>query len=99
MAYVVTVGTEAWSLTLLRSRGALTNCMTAVMTKKLSNDDVLATLAELFVERSLPVHIHSEQAPEIVANAVKAWLGRLGVKTLDAQDWLPQVEQPPGGPW
>jgi transposase InsO family protein len=50
--------------------------------RKLSSDDVLATLTDLFVEHGPPEHIRSDQGPEFIANAVKEWLARLGVTTL-----------------
>ena len=57
-------------------------CLAITVDRKLGSDDVLATLTELFVERGPPVHIRSDQGSEFTANAVKRWLGRLGVETL-----------------
>jgi transposase InsO family protein len=53
-----------------------------VVARRLSSDDVLAALTELFIERGPPEHIRSDQGPEFIALVVKAWLGRLGVGTL-----------------
>jgi transposase InsO family protein len=57
-------------------------CLAITVARKLSSDDVLATLTDLFVEHGPPEHIRSDQGPEFVANAVKGWLGRIGVTTL-----------------
>lgn len=53
-----------------------------VVARRLSSDDVLAALSELFIERGPPEHIRSDQGPEFIALTVKEWLGRLGVATL-----------------
>ena len=53
-----------------------------VAARRLSSDNVLAALTELFIERGPPEHIRSDQGPEFIATAVKEWLGRLGVATL-----------------
>ena len=51
---------------------------------------VLERLAGLFVRRGVPEHIRSDNGPEFTAEAVKGWLGRVGVKA-------PSIE--PGSPW
>jgi transposase InsO family protein len=53
-----------------------------VVARRLSSDEVLAALTELFIERGPPEHIRSDQGPEFIAMVVKEWLGRLGVATL-----------------
>lgn len=57
-------------------------CLAITVARRLNSDDVLATLADLFVERGPPEHIRSDQGPEFIAKAVRAWLARLGVHTL-----------------
>ncbi|HSG96239.1 MAG TPA: integrase core domain-containing protein, partial [Afifellaceae bacterium] len=57
---------------------------------KLNSEDVLCTLTNLFTRYGLPDHIRSDNGPEFVAKAVRAWLARLGVKTLYIE---------PGSPW
>ncbi len=44
----------------------------------------------LFVNRGVPDHIRSDNGPEFTAQALRAWLGRIGVKTLFIE---------PGSPW
>ena len=50
--------------------------------RRLRSEDVLATLAELFVTRGPPAHIRPDNGPEFIATAVQEWLARVGVKTL-----------------
>jgi hypothetical protein len=65
-------------------------CLAVVVARRLSSDDVLQALADLFVERGPPGHIRSDNGPEFVAKEVRGWLGRVGVKTLFIE---------PGSPW
>ena len=58
--------------------------------RKITSDDVIDQLFNLFVFRSIPEHIRSDNGPEFTARAVRKWLGRLGVKTLFIE---------PGSPW
>lgn len=49
--------------------------------RKLSSSDVIDVLADLFMARGAPTHIRSDQGPEFVAAAVKAWIEGVGAKT------------------
>ena len=60
------------------------------MVRRLTSDDVLQALTELFVEHGPPDHIRSGNGPEFVAKVVRGRLGGLGVKTLFIE---------PGSPW
>ena len=60
------------------------------MSRQLRHEDVLAALAELFIERGPPAHIRSDNGSEFIATAVQTWLGQIGVKTLYIA---------PGSPW
>ena len=60
------------------------------MARHLRSDDVLARLAQLFVERGPPVYLRSDNGPEFTAGAVRTWLARVGVTTLFIE---------PGSPW
>ena len=42
---------------------------------------ITALLADLFIARGAPAHIRSDQGPELVAEAVKAWITGVGTKT------------------
>ena len=58
--------------------------------RRITAHDVIEQLAELFVTRGLPDFIRSDNGPEFTAKCVRAWLNRLGVKTLFIE---------PGSPW
>ncbi len=61
-----------------------------VVERQLGSDDVLHCLAGLFAEHGPPDHIRSDNGGEFTAAAVRAWLARIGVKTLYIE---------PGSPW
>ncbi len=65
-------------------------CLAILVARRLRSDDVLHLLADLFADRGPPDHIRSDNGSEFTANAVRAWLGRIGVKTLFIE---------PGSPW
>jgi transposase InsO family protein len=46
-------------------------CLAIVVARRLRADDVLAALADLFVERGPPDHIRSDNGPEFAAKAVR----------------------------
>ncbi len=47
-------------------------------------------LTDLFITRGMPDHIRSDNGSEFTAKSIKAWLPKLGVKTLYIE---------PGSPW
>jgi len=65
-------------------------CLAIVVARRLTADDVLQALADLFVEHGPPDHIRSDNGPEFAAKAVRTWLSQVGVKTLFIE---------PGSPW
>ncbi|MGW8191986.1 IS3 family transposase [Sphingomonas hankookensis] len=65
-------------------------CLALVVSRQLRHEDVLAALADLFIERGPPAHIRSDNGSEFIATAVQTWLGQIGVKTLYIA---------PGSPW
>lgn len=65
-------------------------CLAIDVERKLDAEDVLVRLADLFNRRGIPEHLRSDNGSEFTADAVRAWLGRLGVKTLYIE---------PGSPW
>ncbi len=65
-------------------------CLAIRAGRHFRSDDVLHCLTELFVCRGVPEHIRSDNGPEFTANAVRNWLGRVGVGTLFIE---------PGSPW
>ena len=65
-------------------------CLAILVARRLWSDDVLHLLAVLFADRGPPDHTSSDNGPEFTAKVVRAWLGRIGVKTLFIE---------PGSPW
>jgi putative transposase len=65
-------------------------CLALRVERRLTSEQLLETLAELFVFRGTPEHIRSDNGPEFTARAVRGWPEKVGVKTLFIQ---------PGSPW
>jgi len=65
-------------------------CLAIEVKRKITSQDVIDQLFELFIFRGIPAHIRSDNGPEFTAKAVRKWLNRLGVKTLFIE---------PGSPW
>ena len=65
-------------------------CLAIEVQRRLSSQDVLDLLRDLFVRRGAPEYIRSDNGSEFTAKAVREWLGRVAVKTLFIE---------PGSPW
>lgn len=65
-------------------------CLAIDVERHLTSEDVLERLADLFVMRGTPDFIRSDNGSEFTAKVIRAWLARLGVKTLFIE---------PGSPW
>lgn len=65
-------------------------CLSIDVGRRLTSEDVLDRLAELFVQRGTPVYLRSDNGPELTAKAVREWLDRVRVQTLYIE---------PGSPW
>lgn len=65
-------------------------CLAIRTERRLDHELVLETLNDLFLRYGPPDHIRSDNGPEFTAQAVRAWLSKLGVKTLFIE---------PGSPW
>lgn len=65
-------------------------CLAVHVQRQLKSDDVLAILSDLFCKHGPPQHVRSDNGAEFTAEAVRNWLGRIGVKTLFIE---------PGSPW
>ena len=65
-------------------------CLAIDVARKLTSEDVLERLTDLFVRRGVPDYIRSDNGAEFTAHAVRDWLERVGVKTLYIE---------PGSPW
>ncbi len=65
-------------------------CLAILVKRRITSQDVIDRLFELFILREIPEHIRSDNGPEFTAKEVRKWLPRLGVKTLFIE---------PGSPW
>ena len=65
-------------------------CLAILVERRITSQDVLDQLYNLFIFRGVPEHIRSDNGPEFTAKAVRKWLERIGVKTLFIE---------PGSPW
>jgi len=72
-------------------------CLSILVKRRITSQDVMDRLFELFIFRGIPEHIRSDNGSEFTANgseftakAVRSWLNRIGVKTLFIE---------PGSPW
>ena len=65
-------------------------CLAINVARRLTSEDVLERLSDLFVRRGVPAYIRSDNGPECTAKKVRDWLKRLDVKTLFIE---------PGSPW
>lgn len=65
-------------------------CLAVDVARRLTSEDVLYQLGQLFVKRGIPAYVRSDNGSEFTAKAVRDWLTRLGVQTLFIE---------PGSPW
>jgi transposase InsO family protein len=65
-------------------------CLATLVKRRITSEDVIDQLFNLFIFRGIPEHIRSDNGPEFTAQAIRRWLNRLGVKTLFIE---------PGSPW
>lgn len=57
-------------------------CLAMLVARKITSQDVIDQLFQLFVLRGIPEHIRSDNGPEFTAREIRQWLARMGVKTL-----------------
>ena len=65
-------------------------CLAIRVARRLTSEDVLQQLTELFVARGTLACLRSDNGPELTATAVREWLARVGVTPLFIG---------PGSPW
>jgi putative transposase len=58
--------------------------------RRLRSTDVIEALADLFILRGVPTHIRSDNGPEFIAEALRAWIAAVGARTAYIE---------PGSPW
>lgn len=57
--------------------------------RKVSSTAVIDVLHELFIARGSPFHLRSDQEPEFIAGAMKAWITGVGAKTASVEKASP----------
>jgi putative transposase len=65
-------------------------CLSIDVARRLSSEDVLERLSDLFIRCGVPDYIRSDNGPEFTAHRVRDWLESVEVKTLFIE---------PGSPW
>ena len=65
-------------------------CLAIDVARRMTSEDVLERLTDLFIHRGVPDHIRSDNGAEFTANPVREWLAKVGVRTLFIE---------PGSPW
>lgn len=65
-------------------------CLAIDVARRITAEDVLERLTDLFIRRAVPDHIRSDNGGEFTAQAVREWLKKVGVRTLFIE---------PGSPW
>ena len=65
-------------------------CLALEVRRSLTSGAVIDVLRELFLIRGTPAHVRSDNGPEFIAQAIKAWLASAKVSTLYIA---------PGSPW
>lgn len=65
-------------------------CLALKVDRRITSEDVIDTLAELFAMRGVPRHLRSDNGPEFIAEAIQHWTRQLDLEPLYIQ---------PGAPW
>jgi putative transposase len=65
-------------------------CLSIDVARRLTSEDVLERLSDLFIHCGVPDYIRSDNGPEFTAHRVRDWLESVEVKTLFIE---------PGSPW
>jgi transposase InsO family protein len=60
-------------------------CLAIRVERRLTSEDVIDQLFNLFVLRGIPEYIRSDNGPEFTAKAVRKWLERLGVRVFQRE--------------
>ena len=64
--------------------------LTMRVDRKLNSTDVIDVITDLFILRGPPAFVRSDNGPEFIAKAVRAWIAAIGAKTAYIE---------PGSPW
>jgi transposase InsO family protein len=64
-------------------------CLAINVERKLTVEDVVVQMTDLFVRRGVPEYLRSDNGSEFTAEALRNWLKRLGVGTLFIEPGIP----------
>src|SRR4051812_34828848 len=56
-------------------------CLASRVGRELNSVDVVDLLSDLFILRGVPGHVRSDNGPEFIAKAVRAWIAAVGATT------------------
>ena len=65
-------------------------CLALRVARRINSFGVLETLADAMLSKGIPEHVRCDNGPEMIAQALRTWLAKLGTKTLYIA---------PGSPW
>jgi len=65
-------------------------CLAIRVARRINVIGVIETLADVMLFEGVPVHIRSDNGPEMIAKVLRQWLSGLGTKSLYIE---------PGSPW
>jgi putative transposase len=57
-------------------------CLAIKVARRITSQDVIDQLFQLFIFRGIPEHLRSDNGSEFTARSIRGWLNRIGVKTL-----------------
>jgi transposase InsO family protein len=65
-------------------------CLALRVDRRINSFGVIETLADAMLQKGVPEHVRCDNGPEMIAQALRKWLAKLGTKTLYIA---------PGSPW
>jgi len=80
MAEKISNGSAFWILNIIDK--STRECLRIKVNRRISSQDVICELFNLFIFWVTPEHVRSDNGPEFTARAVRRWLSQIGVKTL-----------------
>ena len=57
-------------------------CLALKVERRINSFGVLETLADAMLSHGIPEHVRCDNGPEMIAQALRTWLAKLGTKTL-----------------
>ena len=57
-------------------------CLALKVERRINSFGVLETLADAMLSHGIPEHVRCDNGPEMIAQALRKWLEKLGTKTL-----------------